>query len=99
MRRRKRCYACWALALYILCAPILADESLQPTKMAVHELAAKIAAGKTISETDARAFAGKHDDLDEVMKVLGAARRGQPTLETILNHLSKTLTVTDCGAG
>jgi hypothetical protein len=94
MSGRRPWFTWWVLLLCVLCVPLHADDGREAAKAAVHKLAADVAAGKKISEEDAKAFAGKHEDLEDVMNVFKAPKRGQPSLETILCQLAKKTSFT-----
>jgi hypothetical protein len=75
------------LGLGVLGFTLRAEEAAN-AKAAAEKLAADLAAGKKISEADAKAFAKKYDDLEDVMEVFKAPKRGQPTLESTLGKLA-----------
>src|SRR5262249_22623999 len=76
------------LALGIL-GVVLRAQAQDEAKAAAEKLAADVAAGKKISEADAKAFAKKYDDLEDVMAVFKPAKKGDMTLESTLNKLAK----------
>ncbi len=73
---------------WTLWSPSAGAQNDKEAAKAVVKIADDLAAGKKFSETDAKAFAKKYDDLEDVMGAFKAPKRGQPTLETILNKLS-----------
>src|SRR6516162_7747730 len=83
---------CLLVALGVLAAtlwiPSAGAQSDKPAAKEVVKIAEDLAAGKKFSEADAKAFAKKYDDLEDVMGAFKAPKRGQPTLEAILNKLS-----------
>jgi cytochrome c556 len=89
---------CALLAVGVVCSTLwMAPAGAQNDKPAAKEvvkIADDLAAGKKFSEADAKAFAKKYDDLEDVMGAFKAPKRGQPTLETILNKLSNKASFT-----
>jgi hypothetical protein len=83
-------------AVLVLAVLGLASRAQAPAnaKAAAEKLAADVAAGKKITAADAKAFAQKWDDLEEVMAVFKQGKK-QPTLEAILNKLSEKKSHTD----
>jgi hypothetical protein len=65
--QRSRLLCCALLALCILCLTVQAQPPAN-VNAAVAKLTADVAAGKKISDKDAKAFAAKWDDLEDVMK-------------------------------
>ncbi len=80
-------FALGILAWTLWNSPVGAQNN-KPAALEVVKIADNLAAGKKFSEADAKAFAKKYDDLEDVMGAFKAPKRGQPTLETILNKLS-----------
>jgi hypothetical protein len=60
----------------------------KPAAKEVVKIAEDLAAGKKFTESDAKVFAKKYDDLEDVMGAFKAPKRGQPNMESILNKLS-----------
>jgi hypothetical protein len=83
-------FACCLLALGLVGAAVPARGPVNGRE-AAEKLAADLAAGKKVSEADARGFAQKWKDLEEVMSVLKPPK-GRPTTERILSELSEKTT-------
>jgi hypothetical protein len=64
-----------------------------PAAKAITKMADDLAAGKTISESDIKAFVKKYDDLEDVMHAYKQGK-GRPTLEQELEKLSRKTTFT-----
>ncbi len=77
------------LVLAVWVSPARAQD--EPGAKAIVKMAEDLAAGKKISEADAKAFAQKYDDLEEVMHAFKRGK-GKPSLEQILNKLSSKST-------
>jgi hypothetical protein len=71
----------------------------KPAALEVVKIAEDIAAGKKFTEADAKAFAKKHEDLEDTMGAFKAPKRGEPTLEAILNKLSNKSSFTQAEKG
>jgi cytochrome c556 len=69
--------------------PSAGAQSDKPAAKEVVKIAEDLAAGKKFTEADAKAFAKKYDDLEEAMGAFKARKRGQPTLEAVLDKLSR----------
>jgi cytochrome c556 len=70
-------------------------QSDKPAAKEIVKIAEDLAAGKKFTEADAKAFAKKYDDLEDAMGAFKAPKRGQPTLETILDKLSNKESFTE----
>jgi hypothetical protein len=68
------------------------DEDVKAAKAAVTRLAKDIADGKKVSDETVKQIVKKHDDLEAVMSVYKAEKKGDPTLERILEKLAKKKT-------